>query len=108
MQKKILHNYECPATSQVYPGEYLLMDTIPLPAEAEYLTFNFIEELVVEFLGVVAFNRNSETVGIHVVDHHVIVFPQNADDLSPLIFLAINSVIFHMLSIDVVSLALAG
>lgn len=63
---------------------------------------------MIKLLGVVTFDRDTETMGVHIVNHHVVVFPQNADDLSSLILLAINSVVFHVLKFDVVSIELEG
>lgn len=60
-----------------------------------YLAVYFIKKALEESFRIVAFDGNSKTVGIHVIDHHIIVFPQDAHDLGALILLAINPVIFH-------------
>ena len=75
------------------------MDTVSFPAIAKNFAFNFVKQLMIKLLRVIALDRNSETVRVHIVDHYVIIFAQYAHDLGPLAFLAINPVVFHSLMI---------
>lgn len=73
------------------------MDAVSFPfaAMTENFAFNFVKQLMVKFLRMIALNCNSETVCVYVVDHYVIVLAQYAHDLGPLVLLAINPVVFH-------------